>query len=69
MKAMSESVEIANVWLGLTPYVLLEPKLDDDGDVAISIKAGGGIANRGEMKMFLEAALVALEELEDDDEE
>lgn len=50
---MSESIELINPLLGMSPYVLLEAVTDADGDFAIRIKSGGGIDAREHIIGFL----------------
>jgi hypothetical protein len=57
---MSEAVELAQVWLGMEPYVLVRFKLDDDGELAADISAGGGPESQEDVGAALAMALSGL---------
>lgn len=57
---MSERIELIQPILGMRPYVLLEVDADEDGDLAIKVKGGGGIASQDEILSLL---LMAIETL------
>lgn len=57
---MSETIELITMTLGLDPYVLLRPETDEDGEVSINVKAGGGVGSKEGIACLL---LMVLESL------
>lgn len=54
------SIELLQVVLGLQPYVLVQYHIDDDGELAAKINAGGGIPDVEGIRGALELALGSL---------
>lgn len=57
---MPETIELLNPVLGLQPYVLIEADVDEDDDLALNIRAGGGVDTKERM---LSVLLMVVEEL------
>ena len=57
-------IELTQAILGLTPYVLMEFVMGDEGDedLRIKVNAGGGISTPEDIKAALEMALANFSE-------